>query len=109
MLKLVLLISKNIFPTASTLILAVVVDVLGMTSDSVPSLGVLAANTVGKDCPPSVLNDIFTFAQLTGLAVVFATLQVMFCVDPPAQETAVLGAVTANGPEALLTVTTTSL
>ena len=96
MVKFVLLISKKILPTASTFILAVVVAPTGITTGSVPSLGVLAANTVGKVCPPSVLNEIFTFAQLTGAAVVLFTLQVMFCVEPPAQVTAVFGAVTAS-------------
>ena len=84
MVKLALLISKKIFPTASTFILAVVVGVFGITNASVPSFGVLAINTVGKVCPPSVLKEIFTFAQLTGAAVVLATLHVMVCVDPPA-------------------------
>ena len=104
-----LLISKKILPTASTFILAVVEGVVGITKDSEPSLAVLAINTVGKVCPPSVLNEIFTLAQLTGDAVVLFTLHVIFCAEPPANVTAVLGAVTANGPEVLLTVTTTSL
>ena len=108
MVKLALEISKNIFPTASTFILAVVVGVLGMVSDSVPSLGVLAANTVGKVCPPSVDKDIFTLAQLTGEAVVFATDHAMVCEELPAHDTAVFGAVTAKGPEVLETVTTMS-
>ena len=72
-------------------------------------MGVLAANTVGNVCPPSVLNEIFTLAQLIGLAVVPLKLQVMVCVDPPAQLTAVLGAETANGPAVPLTVTTISV
>lgn len=107
--KLVLEISKKIFPTASIFILAVLVGVLGITSASDPSLGVLAASTVGKVCPPSVDKDIFTLAQLTGAAVVLATDQVMVCVELPAYDTAVFGAVTANGPEAALTVTTISV
>jgi hypothetical protein len=41
---------------------------------------VLAANTVGNVCPPSVDKDIFTLAQLTGAAVVLATAQVIVCV-----------------------------
>ena len=84
MVKFVLLISKKILPTASIFILAVVVGVDGITNACVPSLGVFAASTVGKVCPPSVLNEIFTLAQLTGAAVVLATLQVIFCVEPPA-------------------------
>ena len=75
--KFVFEISKNIFPTASTFILAVVVGVFGMVSASVPSFAVLAARTVGKVCPPSVDKDIFTLAQLTGEAVVLATDQVI--------------------------------
>ena len=107
--KFVLDISKKIFPTASTFILAVVVGVLGIVNTSVPSLGVLAANTVGKVCPPSVDKDIFTLAQLTGAAVVLATAHVIVCVELPAHDTAVLGAVTAKGPEVSLTVTTISV
>ena len=84
MVKLALEISKKILPTASTFILAVVVGVLGITNASVPSFGVLAAKTVGNVCPPSVLNDIFTLAQLTGEAVVLATAHVTVCVELPA-------------------------
>ena len=46
--KLVFDISKKILPTDSILILAVDVAVLGMVKVSVPSFGVLAANTVGN-------------------------------------------------------------
>ena len=109
MVKLVFEISKKILPTASILILAVVVGVLGIVNTSDPSFAVLAANTVGKVWPPSVDNDIFTFAQLTGDAVVFATDQVMVCAELPAHDTAVFGAVTANGPDVFDTVTTTSV
>ena len=83
--------SKKIFPTASTFILAVVVGTFGMVNNSDPSLGVLAISTVGKVCPPSVDRDIFTLAQLTGAAVVLATDQVMVCEEDPIQETFVLG------------------
>ena len=106
--KLVLEISKKILPTASTLIRAVVLGVLGMVTAWLPSLGVLATNTVGKVCPPSVDKDIFTLAQLTGAAVVLATAHVTVCVEPPAHDTAVLGAETENGPDVLETVSTTS-
>ena len=108
MVKFTLEISKKILPTASTFILAVVDAPAGITNDSVPSFAVLAANTVGKVCPPSVLNEIFTLAQLTGAAVVLFTLQVIVCAEPPAHVTAVFGAETAKGPEVLLTVTTAS-
>ena len=106
MVKFVLEISKKMLPTASTFILAVVLAELGIVTDWEPSFGVLAANTVGNVCPPFVLKDIFTLAQLTGEAVVLATFHVTVCAEPPAQLTAVLGAVTVNGPEVLLTVTT---
>ena len=109
MVKLVLEISKNILPTDSILILAVVVGVAGIVIASLPSFAVLATNTVGNVKPPSVDKEIFTLAQLTGAAVVLATDQVMVCVELPAQVTLLLGEVTAKGPEVLLTVTTTSV
>ena len=109
MVKFVLLISKKILPTASILILAVVVGVDGITRFSVPSFGVLAANTVGNVCPPSVLKEIFTLAQFIGVPVVPATAHVIVCVEPPAKDTDVFGAVTENGPVAAFTVTTMSL
>ena len=55
-------ISKKILPTASTFTRAVVVGVLGIVSDSVPSLAVLAERTVGKVAPPSVDIEILTLA-----------------------------------------------
>lgn len=105
--KLVLEISKKIFPTASIFILAVVVGVLGIVTTSLPSLGVLATSVLNV-VPPSVETDIFTFAQLTGDAVVLATFHVIVCDELPAHDTAVLGAVTANGPDELVTVTVIS-
>ena len=102
-MKLVLEISKKIFPTASIFILAVVVGVLGMVTASLPSLGVLATNVL-KVVPPFVEMDIFTLAQLTGEAVVFATFHVIDCEELPAHDTAVLGAVTVKGPDELVTV-----
>ena len=45
--KLLFEISKKIFSTASTFILAVVEATGGMVTNSVPSFGVLAINTVG--------------------------------------------------------------
>jgi hypothetical protein len=77
MLKFVSEISKKILPIASTLIRAVVVGVLGIVSDSVPSLAVLAESTVGNVLPPSVEREILTFATLTGASVVLATSQVI--------------------------------
>ena len=86
-----------------------VVAEAGIPNASEPSLGVLSVKTVGKVKPPSVLREIFTLAQLTGEAVVLATFQVMFWVEPPAHVTLLLGAVTTNGPDVLLTVTTASV
>ena len=83
MVKLASLISKKIFPTASILILAVEVGVLGIVTTSEPSLAVVLTSTVGNVCPPSVLNEIFTLAQLTGVAVVLATFHVMVWLVPP--------------------------
>lgn len=105
--KLVLEISKKIFPTASTFILAVVVGVLGMVTTSLPSLAVLATSVL-KVVPPSVEREIFTLAQLTGAAVVLATFQVTVWDEPPAHDTAVFGDVTEKGPDELLTVTVIS-
>ena len=82
MVMLALLISKKILPIASTLILPVVVRVEGTVKVSVPSLAVLAANTVGKVTPPSVEKLIITFAQLIGAPVVPFTDQVTVCVVP---------------------------
>jgi hypothetical protein len=105
--KFVLEISKKIFPTASTFILAVVVGVLGIVTASLPSLAVLATNVLNV-APPSVEMDIFTLAQLTGAAVVLATLHVILCDELPAHDTAVLGEVTEKGPDELVTVTVIS-
>ena len=77
MVKLLLEISKKIFPIDSIFTRAVVVRLFGMVTDSVPSFGVLAASTIGKVSPPSVDRLIFTLAQLIGAPVVPATSQVM--------------------------------
>ena len=77
MVKLVSEISKKTLPTASTFILAVVLAPTGIVTASDPSLGVLASKTVGNVCPPSVDNEILTFAQLTGGSVVLVTFQVI--------------------------------
>jgi hypothetical protein len=77
MLKFVSEISKKILPIASILTRALVVGVLGIVSDSVPSLGVLARRTTGKVAPPSREREILTFAVLTGGAVVPVTSQVI--------------------------------
>jgi hypothetical protein len=107
--KSALLMSKKILPTDSIFILAVVVATFGIVTVSVPSFGVLAESTVGKVVPPSVDKDIFTLAQLTGAPVVPATFHVMVWEEPPIHVTFVLGDVTRNGPEVLLTVITMSV
>ena len=109
MLKLLLEISKKILPTDSTFILAVVVGMLGIVTGCVPSLGVLEASVYGQVLPPSVDIRMFTLAQLTGAAVVLLTVQVIFCVDKPVQDTAVFGEDTPKGPEVFVTVTAMSV
>ena len=109
MVKLVLEISKKIFPTASTLILQVLLNETGTLISSEPSLGVAAAKTTGKLFPPSVDNKMFTLAQFTGAPVVPFTLQVTVAVLPASQVILVLGDVTWNGPELFVTVTTISV
>ena len=98
-------ISKKILPTPSTFIRAVVVCMFGITTDSEPSLAVLAARTVGKVLPPSVEREILTFAALTGAAVVLLTFQVTVKLFSAGILTPVLGAVTAKGPAPLVTIT----
>ena len=49
-------------------------------------------------------NRISTFAQLTGAAVVFATFQVMVCVEPSGQVVAEFCELTVNGPEVAVTL-----
>src|SRR3954447_18442517 len=66
MVKLASETSKYTLPTASTFTRAVVVAVAGRSTLCVPSLGVLAASTVGKVFPPSVDSEIFTLALLIG-------------------------------------------
>ena len=62
MVKFVSEISKKILPTASIFMRANDVGVLGMVTDSLPSLAVLADSTVGKVLPPSVEREILTLA-----------------------------------------------
>ena len=104
-LKLTSDISKKILPAPSTLIRPCVVVTFGIVTVSVPSFGVLARIVVGNVRPPSVENDILTFAALTGAAVVLFTVHEMVCDEPPAHVTAVLGAVTLKGPELPSTLT----
>lgn len=109
MMKFVFEISKKILPTDSTFTRQVVLCEEGTVITSDPSFAVAVANTVGNVCPPSVDNNIFTDAQFTDPALVPFTLQVTVAVPPALQVTAELGAVTANGPEVLVTVTTASV
>src|SRR5688572_24725715 len=93
-------------PTASTRTRAWVLAVLaGIVTPWLPSFGVLASSTIGNVLPPSVDKVMRTLAVLTGAAVVDATFQVTVCAEPEGQLTAVFGAVTANGPAAVVTVT----
>jgi hypothetical protein len=73
--------SKNIFPTACILILAVAVAVFGIATLCVPSFAVLAKTVIGNVVPPSVDRVIETLAALTGAFVVFATFHVTICVE----------------------------
>ena len=96
--------SKKTLPTASILILAVVVGVFGIVTVSDPSLDVLARRTVGKLYPPSVERRILTLAAETGELAVPATFHVTVLVEFPVQDTAVFGCVTTNGPAAAVVV-----
>src|SRR4051812_38612224 len=95
--------SKKMLVEQATWTRAWVVETLGAVTPSVPSLAVPRASASGQVLPPSVETVISTRAQLTGGAVVFATSQVTVWALPPAQVTAVLGAVTRNGPELVVT------
>ncbi len=99
--------SKKTLPTACTLTRAWFVAGVprGMVTASVPSLGVEARSVVGHVLPPSSESRMATLAQLTGAAVVDATFQVTVWPEPAAQETAVFGAVTWNGPAVEVTLT----
>jgi len=105
MVKFVSEISKKMLPTASTFIRAVVVDIFGIVTDWLPSLGVLARSVIGKVLPPSVEREILTFAALTGAAVVLLTFHVTVKVLFGSTVMAVFGAVTAKGPAVLVTET----
>src|SRR5262245_39701023 len=92
--------SKNTLPTASILMRAALVAMLGMVTLAVPSLGVLSASTYGKVLPPSAEKVIFTALVLTGAASVPATFQVTVWVEPPFTVDGVDAEVTRNGPAA---------
>ena len=109
MVKLVLEMSKKMFPTASIFILLLEPGVLGTGTISVPSFAVLDANTVEKLFPPSVDSKMLTNWQLMGAKSVPFTLHVTVAVPPAVQVTFVFGEVTAKGPPVFATVTTTSV
>src|SRR5438093_162018 len=98
--------SKKMFPLACTLMRAWLVERLGSSTDSEPSLGVLTASATGKVAPPFVERRIVTVVALIGEAVVPATSQLT--VRKPDQITAVFGEVTLNGPAEPTTVTAMS-
>jgi hypothetical protein len=107
--KLVLEISKKIFPTASIFIRLVVPWVAGTVTTCDPSFAVEAAKTVGNVFPPSVDNKIFTAEQFTDPPLVPFTFHVTVAEPPALHVTFVFGDVTWNGPAVLVTVTTTSV
>ena len=109
MVKLVLEISKKMFPTASTLMRLVVPGVDGTVTTSDPSLAVEEAKTVGKVFPPSVDNKMFTALQFTDPVLVLFTDHVTVAVLPAFHVTFVLGAVTWKGPAVFVTVIATSV
>ena len=75
--------SKNTFPTASTLTRAIVLATpAGSVTVSAPSFGVEADSTVGNVAPPSVESEILTALTPTGAAFVPATFQVTFSGPP---------------------------
>ena len=101
MVKLLSLMSKKTFPTASTFIRQVLMVTAseGTVMLCVPSFGVLASNVV-KVFPPSIESKILTLAQLTGAVLVEFTFQVTVCVLLLAQVMPVaFGYETVNGPE----------
>src|SRR5205823_4746269 len=62
--------SKKMLPTASILIRAVGVEMLGSVTASTPSLGVLVFRTTENVLPLSVESRMLTLAVLTGALVV---------------------------------------
>ena len=67
---------KKMLSTASILIRAVEVGVLGMMMVAAPVLGLLGERITGKVFPPSMESRMRTFAQLIGAAEVLATFHV---------------------------------
>src|SRR4051812_202544 len=77
---------------------------LGMVRLCVPSLGVAARSVSGNVRPPLVESMMSTLGQFTGGEAVFATFHVTVCNEPPGHVPAAFGAVTWNGPAAVLTL-----
>src|SRR5256886_8797093 len=67
---------KKMLSTASILMRAVEVGVLGMMMVAAPVLGLLDERIKGKVFPPSMESRMRTFAQLIGAAEVLATFHV---------------------------------
>ncbi len=95
---------KKILALHSTFTRPLFVPNIGAVTVAVPSLGVLVSKEK-KLAPLLSEKRIFTLAQLTGGAVVLATFQFTVCSVFENQVVPPMGAVTLNGPEALLTVT----
>src|SRR6266404_5980870 len=67
---------KKMLSTASILIRAVEVGMLGMLTVAAPLLGLLDESTTGKVFPPSIESRMRTLRQLIGAADVLATFHV---------------------------------
>ena len=67
---------KKMLSTASILIRAVEVGMLGMLTVAVPVLGLLDERITGKVFPPSMESRMRTLTQLIGAADVLATFHV---------------------------------
>jgi hypothetical protein len=92
--------SKKMLPTARTRMRQVVLGVFGTVMACEPSFGV-EASTFVQFVPPSVDRSIATFAATLPPPTVHVTVWD----ELPAHETAVFGAVTANGVPETVTVT----
>src|SRR5688500_7167021 len=97
--------SKKMLQTASTLMRSCVVGVPGIVTTFDPSFAVVVGRTAGNDAPPSRDSAILTVDALTGAAKVFAGFHATSYAEPPVTVTAPSGAVTVNGPAAVVDVT----
>ena len=71
-------------PDSTTMTRALVVVMLGIVTDWLPSLGVAVRRVVGNVAPPSFDNRMSTLGALTGAAVVPATFHVTVWAELPA-------------------------